>query len=236
MAYPPSTPIHGVLTNTSPANTGGTGGEHVDYHNDAAAAITDIVAELGDDPKGDDADVSNRLDRIELDTSTERRPEDQGYLTWTYPSVFAGLNSAITTAGTLYLVGLVLNPVAVTGFQVIVATPGSGLTHALYGLYDAAGVRVATSAENTTAHQSAAVVQTNLTAPYTPPARALYRVGFFFTGTTPPSLARASSGLGSNANVGTAYLHATANTGITALPSTHGAMTALNNAYWIGVV
>lgn len=59
MAYPPSTPASDKTNDTL------TRDDHAPHHNQLALAIGDMVTELGSDPKGPDADVTARLDRLD---------------------------------------------------------------------------------------------------------------------------------------------------------------------------
>jgi len=63
MAYPPST-----LATNKADNTPSTS-DHAQHHNDLAAAINDIVAELGSNPSGSDATVTGRLSTLETTVS-----------------------------------------------------------------------------------------------------------------------------------------------------------------------
>lgn len=236
MAYPPAVPIHGTLTNASPANTGGSGAEHVDYHNDAATAITDIVTELGDDPAGTDADVTARLTRLEALNGL--RAVDYGLISYNQPPWTWSLNATALTDGTLYLMKLWVPVSTITSIMVRVNGGGSGMSTAKAGLYSMAGAKLAETADVDSQLGSAGQPELVLTAPYAVTVPTLLRVGIYVDGTTPPSLGR--SGANGAVNAGLAAATApwvTADTGLTTtLPSTLGALTLSSTAFGAAVL
>lgn len=167
-------------------------------------------------------------------------PGDHGFISWTYdPAPSQGTSAP--TAGTLYLGKQtpIYVPKSPTKVWYAVATAGSGLTagQCFVGLYNASGVLLATSADQSTAMASTGVKSATL---ISPPdlAPGVYYVGILANGTTAPVLARGSgtvSGL-SNANLSPAnYRFGTSGTTLTALPSSvtmTSLGTAITGTFW----
>lgn len=163
---------------------------------------------------------------------------DQGFHDWSHAPE-ASNSTSIPTAGTLQLVRLrARRGVTVSSVCVYVTVAGATLTAGgnFAGLYDSTGTRLGVTADQATAWASTGLKSMALTTPAVVADDHCY-VGLFWTGTTGPSLARATATV-SNANLSAPSLrYATANTGLTtALPATFGAQTAANVAIWAAII
>jgi hypothetical protein len=162
---------------------------------------------------------------------------DNALLGWTYdPS--AAVNATALTAGVLYM-GRLLIPVActVTNVLLIITTGGTTLSNSFAALFDSSGNRLGVSADQSTPFQSAGNKTVALSAPVA--VAAGYYYGAVLTnGTTPPSVARATSS--GAANIGltsTTFRNYTSGTSQTAVPSSValGSASGNANAWWFGV-
>lgn len=103
--------------------------------------------------------------------------------------------SIALVSGTVYMVEVVITaPVTLNSAVAVAFTAGSALTAAqnFAGLYNAAGTRVAVTADQTTAWGTAGVKTMNFTAPVAvTPGR--YYVALLSNGTTPPAFLRGLS-------------------------------------------
>lgn len=134
------------------------------------------------------------------DDNSAITPSSAGLLAWTYPFYLAaGTGSAVTTAGALYLAKVVLSGgTLVTNVYIKIATAASGLTTAqnFVGLYNAAGQRVATSADLTsTIGTNTGVITCPMATPYTVPSGGgNFWVGMFFNAATTQPVLSAFTG------------------------------------------
>lgn len=105
MPYPPPDPATDK-TNATDQDT-----DHPDHHNELAQAIIDIVDELGADPKGSSADLTDRLTALVADIATKADEADavmdgdtaSGDLSGTYPDPSVVDDSHGHTASTVTL-------------------------------------------------------------------------------------------------------------------------------------
>lgn len=168
---------------------------------------------------------------------------DLGYLAWTMPPWLSGQTTAAPVAGTVY-VSRVLIPVAVAIAGTIVmqvTTAGAGLTagQCFVTLHDAAGVLLGTSADQAanwagTGRRAASVGAQNLAAGFC-------FVTWWFNGTTGPRFMAGGNGLAvSNGELSAANsFWATADTGRTnavSAPNPLGALTAIGQSQWVGIL
>lgn len=125
----------------------------------------------------------------------EWSPADQGLAAWAFdPASCTGSGTTLST-GFIYLVELILRaPTTLNRVHAVLGTAGSGLTsgQCLAGLYDAAGNRVATTADMSTTWNSAGDKPMPFTAPYAA-ASGRYYVAYLFNGSTSPSFACGST-------------------------------------------
>lgn len=162
-------------------------------------------------------------------------PKDHGLEAWSIdPRVITG--SVAPTSGTLTLAGIRIDrAVTLANLHVYVGTLGAGLTagQCLLGLYDSAGTLLGQTADQSTAWTSVGAKKAALVSPVavTP---GVYRVAILAVGTTPPAFSRGANANGQlvNFNLTTAstYLFATADTGRTTFPATHGSLATFASA------
>jgi hypothetical protein len=169
---------------------------------------------------------------------------DYGFLAWAFDMAISVSGSA-TGLGVLTMSKVHLRaPASVTTMTTYVNTAGAGLTNVGFGLYRASDRTLIASAVNA-GGATAAAFQGTGTKPVTITAQALaagaYYVGFWFTGTTAPTLARGNSG-GSALNAGTTLVSgnglrfAAADTGLTtAAPATFTQTGNAPAAYWVAL-
>ncbi|MDX3087177.1 hypothetical protein PV620_30200 [Streptomyces sp. ME02-6978a] len=193
-------------------------------------------------PKGDTGDQGPKGDPGPL--TNEWTPADHALTGWAFDPAAASTTGTTLSAGFIYLVGIVLRQAtSISKVHALLGAAGSGLTsgQCLAGLYDAAGNRVATTADQSTAWASAGHKAMNLTAPYSA-AAGRYYVALLFNGTTSPTVACGST-LGAaftpgNANLAAGgYRFARSASGQTALPAsvTLSGFTPDANNVWAAV-
>jgi hypothetical protein len=172
-------------------------------------------------------------------------PTDAGFKAWTFDPAIMVNNSIVGAGGTLNLTRLENKTGAgmtVGSVSVFVNTAGATLGNVGFGVWSwgATGALLASSVNangaTTTAFQSSGTKTVTFTTPPTIAAGAAFYVGFWFTGTTMPTLSRAS-GTAAVHNIGftaTPFRYATANTGLTTTaPATLGTQTSLGLAWWV---
>jgi hypothetical protein len=172
-------------------------------------------------------------------------PTDAGFKAWTFDPATVVNNSIVGAGGTLNLIRLENKTGAgmtVGSVSVFVNTAGATLANVGFGVwaFAATGALLASSVNangaTTTAFQSTGQKIVTFTTPPTIAAGAAFYVGFWFTGTTMPTLAR-SSGTAALHNIGfaaTPFRYATSSTGLTTTaPATLGTQTSLGLAWWV---
>lgn len=168
----------------------------------------------------------------------------QGILAAPFDPATAASGTAFTS-GTVYMTRVdIVNAVTLSGLIFTISTAGAGLTAGqnLAGLYDAAGTRVAVSADQSAAWTTQGMVTPAFTAPYAA-APGAYFLALLSVGATPISLLRAaSSGAASGVlsyglGAGGARF-ATGPTAQTSLPAsvTMASRTATGTAFWVGAI
>ena len=136
-------------------------------------------------------------------------PADHGLTAWTFDPAASSTTGTPLSTGFIYMVGIVLRQAtSISKVHAVLGAAGSGLTagQCLAGLYDAAGNRVAITADQSTAWASAGHKAMNLTASYSA-AAGRYYVALLFVGTTSPTFACGST-LGAAFTPGNANLSA----------------------------
>jgi hypothetical protein len=146
----------------------------------------------------------------------------------------------MTPAGTVFFQNIFIPPGLVTNIHVYVQVAGGTLTasQCLAGLFDVNKVLLSATASQHTAWQSAGPVVMALTSPQTV-AGGMYKVGYFYNGTTGPIFAAQNTAAGlMNYNLSAAQSKAgtTSDTGrTTTLPATLGTQTAGVRTTWFAV-
>lgn len=182
--------------------------------------------------------AESEIDTLQADTaSLDWQAQDHGLKGWTFDPVPGGLGGALNVSGTVYYVKIpVRRAGTIANVLITITTVGSGLTAGqnLVGLYDAAGVKLGESADQTTSWTSggAGLKTIALTSPVAVSA------GFFYAaimsnGTTPASFLRGTSQSSSTNNIGGSLRNINI-TAQTSLPAsfTPGSANTDNNARW----
>jgi hypothetical protein len=170
------------------------------------------------------------------DPASEIRPQDCGVVAWTgNPQRYQGYTAypAATYAGFLLLFPFMSGqggPVTTISYAVNAA--GAGLADAYLGIYSEAGWLQGKCPDDQSANMTAVAARTaTLEAPVTLAPGTLYRLGLVIgAATTFPGLTGYTQGSAAFTNLGlpsNKYLACRSGGGYTALPSTHGLMTAI---------
>lgn len=165
-------------------------------------------------------------------------PEDHGLISWAFdPAVMGG--AAIPAAGTLFMVRLLIpKATTITNVHLYVTTAGATLTanQCLAGLFRGSDrVLLSGTADQATNWQSTGLKTIALSSAQAVSAGFVY-VGFYWNGTTGPTLARGvATPLSALINLGVVRF-GQADTGLTtALPATAAAPSAQGGSFWVGV-
>lgn len=229
-------------------------GAHLHIKNDSSFGDTNahtLVGEIVQGASGQTADLAQwrnhtgdvlaKVDAVgnfvanNLSTFT---PVDYNLKVWAYDPIMAYSSEALTTAGSLYGVRIIIpSPMTISKLHVYVDTAGSGLTagQCLAGIYQGGNLKGTTGdmsgVWNTVGHKAMSLTASaSLVAGYAD-------VVFFGRGTTLPAFTRAA---------GSAIVHLgltgenlrffTANTGLTtSLPNTLGTKSPASRSYWVGI-
>lgn len=177
-------------------------------------------------------------------TNLEPQAYDFGLKAWNFDWAQAPNTQAIPTAGTLYLQKVfVRQPTLISSVWVLVTAAGATLTNVGFALYDATTTNLLTSSVNangatTTAFTSGGANAKQITFSTPQTVYPSFYVGFWFTGTTLPTLQRGTGAGPSQANPGLSagsYRFASANTSLTTTaPGTYTTQTAGQYAWWVG--
>lgn len=170
---------------------------------------------------------------------TQWTPEDYGLITAAYDLQFGSAGTALTTAGTVYVIRLHM-PVAksVTNICLAVATAGGTLTgsQCIAGLYQG-GTLLGSIADQSAVWNGAGYYVKPIVGGAVAVAAGDVYVAAFFNGTTGPAFPRSASAAsytiiltGNNARVGSADTGRT-----TTLPGTLGTITAIGTSWWAGL-
>lgn len=175
---------------------------------------------------------------------TAFNPTDLGFQTWNFPHWEAiTYTSTQPVAGTVVMMRMprIAQARTITGVTLYRAVIASGLTAAYVGLYNAAGVRVAVSANDSANWGALGMRQTPFTAPYAAAVGDDLYAAMLFTGTTPPGIAAAqivnhTSNLNGLLTAATA-LWANGATGQATLPAniTMASRTLGSTGHWAGL-
>jgi len=166
---------------------------------------------------------------------------DRDLKAWSFSSMLTAGTTALTTAGTLYLVRVRRVPAGtVTNIIVAVGTAGSSLTagQCFAGLFNASGTLLSATADQAAAWGTTGTKTMALTTPQAITSGDYY-VGFFFNGTTGPAFTRSANTTASATNVGLSAPNlesCSADTGLTtAMPATFGAQTSDSRGWWVAL-
>jgi hypothetical protein len=182
------------------------------------------------------SDVTAATARSNLGIAAAFRPASYGYITWAYDPAVTGSATALTTAGTVYTILLNIEvATTITNIIMDVGTAGSSLTtgQCFAALYQG-GTLLSTTADQAVAWASTGAKTMALSVAQSVTAGQVI-VAVWFNGTTGPSFARGTNVVGAPnvALSGNSSRYGTADTGrTTTAPSTLGAITATNIAYW----
>lgn len=125
MAYPATPPPAG-RTDSTPLPT-----NHPDDHNLISAAITDIVNELGSNPKGSSASVTARLNAINALPSVQAGRSSVttgsgGVVSFTFPTAFTAAPTVVATGELGDTVDMYVSARSATGFSLTLPSLGAG--------------------------------------------------------------------------------------------------------------
>lgn len=168
------------------------------------------------------------------------QPSDQSHVAWAFdPGLgFDGVNTAMATAGRLYVVRVPIRvPVVVSNILLYITGIGVTLTsgQCKAALYDPSGTLLQTTADQSTSWNSTGLKTMAITATSLSPG--IHDVAWWFNGTTGPAPLRGASQSFINDIVGAGTPRMSlADTGrTTTAPSTLGTRTATNTIYWAGL-
>lgn len=166
-------------------------------------------------------------------------PEDYGLLAWAYDPDVAINTTTLTPAGTLFMTRLkIRKPMTITNVIINVVTAGVTLTanQCFAALYNSSLGLLSATANQATNWASTGVKVMALSAAQAV-AAGDYFVGFYYNGTTGPTLSRAASSTVVNLSQTAAQSrNATSSTGLTtAMPAPAAALVANFNSFWVGV-
>ncbi len=166
-------------------------------------------------------------------------PADAGFKAWTYDPTLAA-SSTVLVGGQLNVSRIPIRTTeTISAVTVHCFTSGATLTNAGFALYSLAGALLASSVNENgstvTAFQTTGMKTVTFAVPQVITGH--FYVGFWFTGTTIPALARGSSStVISNAGFTTPTLrHATANSNLTTAAPTTLAAQGNGTPYWTAV-
>lgn len=169
-------------------------------------------------------------------------PTWHGLLGWTYDVANCASSTIIPTGGTINL-AKIFTPVGITitTLWTQVQTGGASLTNVGFGLWSSAGALLASTVNSAgataVAFQGTGSKQVTV-ASTTIAAGAAFYVGFWFTGTTMPTIVRATNSFIENINLTSPnFRFATADTGLTTTAPSNLATPQANAAaaWWAGV-
>jgi hypothetical protein len=229
-------------TTTALASAGSGSRAHFEHHRDLGDAVEAVQTELGTDPAGGSATVRARLDAFD----GVWPPSAYGLISQNYDIMQASASLVMGTAGTMYLYRLwIPGPCTITNALIFVTAVGVTLTSGnnRAALFDSAGNLYSGSI---TADQSVAWVSTGLKemalgTPVVISASTFVDVGWWWNGSTAPTLARTASGVSSVQNNikltgNDMRIAQSSQTGLTSTaPSTTGTKTAYAQTFWAAV-
>lgn len=148
-------------------------------------------------------------------------------------------NTTVAASGTLNMQLIALRAGwLVSNITLCSATTAAGTpTHYLFGLYDSALNRLATSADQTSTAWAANTVKTlAMTAPYRVPTSGIYYIGYFMAAGTVPTLKGNTAKTGAQLAGTAPILQGTSSTGLTtSLPNPAAAVTVSTASFWAAV-
>jgi hypothetical protein len=153
-------------------------------------------------------------------TRAELQLTGRGIVTESLPQIGA-VSTQLLVTQTVYfaLVGVRKGDV-LTNVVVDVAVAGSSLTLVKGAVYAADGTQLAVTADSKASFSSTGIKTMALSSPYTMPADGIVYLAILAVGTTPPTLLRGASQIGSTDPVGSGSRPAGAQTGQSDIPTT----------------
>lgn len=121
-------------------------------------------------------------------------PSDNAFLAWTVDPANAGGTTILPTTGSVNLVRVNIDtPATISVISIGITVAGANLTGGQnwLGLYDAAGTRLAQSADQSAAFATTGIIGAALTTPY-PAVAGHYYIAILAAGLTLPTLARST--------------------------------------------
>lgn len=187
------------------------------------------------------ADIASgaAIGQSKLQGTRERlRMTGQGVFFQTFERSVASL-ATTTVDGVAYfiLVGLLTGDV-ITNISTIITAGGTTMTLSKVGIYDKTGVRLASSADQTTAWQTAGLKTTALSVPYTVLTDDVYYLAIISKGTAVPTfLAGVNSTVAISQGVGSGAAALGVQTAQTDLPAPATISTSASNikSFWMGL-
>lgn len=194
---------------------------------------------------GGDASADRSLSTLGLGT----QPDDLNFIDWSFDPMFATSTGTVPTSGLLYVQKMRMRTAkTITSIATITGATGTAPTNVGIAVFDANGNEY-TGAAATPAPatwNSLGEHPWTLTTPAIVAAGAWFYVAFFVNGATSAAILRTNtSGLTTANNAGlsgtaanapaTALRSSSANSGITTMPSSLGALTAVAQTWWFGI-
>jgi hypothetical protein len=169
---------------------------------------------------------------------------DAGYSAWSYDPSQTQAGLILPTGGLSFIVRLRLMASTISAINLHLTVPGAGLTNAFATVHTDAGVKLGATAVTTnqsTNLQTAGERTMPLAAVQNVIPGNFYKIRFWVTGTTLPTLSRACNSASAIVNAGLGspnFRWATADGGLTdaaSAPDTIGALTGGQTAWWLAV-
>lgn len=187
--------------------------------------------------------LPDRTGELALAGETSWEPADNGLVGWTFdPNNRSDSATLLPAAGTMKVVRIRAMSSVITNVLLHFTVGGSSLSNCYAAVYNDAGALLgagAVTADQSTAWQSSGLKTCALTTPQAVTKGAVYRIGFWWNGTTAPTASRGSNAGSTIINVGQSAgtaRHATANTGLTnSAPANLSGLAGDGTAWWVGI-
>lgn len=169
------------------------------------------------------------------------KPADHSLIGWTFDPILVQSGTVLPTSGLAHVARVQALSSVLTNVHFHFSSGGSGLTGAYVAIYNDAGALIGASAVTadlsaswaTGGYKTCPLSVAQGVTPY-----AWYRVVWWFTGTTGPTISRAcnSSSAIVNAGLSSGYRYSTADAGLTTTaPNNLAAQTGGPTAWWVGL-
>lgn len=169
------------------------------------------------------------------------RPSDHNLAGWTFDTALIQGGTVLPSPGVGHIVRIRASSALISNILLHFVAAGTGVTAAYATLHTDAGVQIGATNDQATAFNQSGLKTFALTAPQAVTPGDWYKVRFWFTGTTGPTVSRAlnsSSGILNAGLVAPNFRYATADSGLTTAalaPANIGAMTGSATAWWMAV-